>query len=285
MPIRGWNGLSLKGPAFSMRWLCVLAGALTWQVIGCASAKVGNQDPTRDAGSDASSSAGGKDGSNSTRNDGSGDVVYGSCDPFSNSGCSSDKKCIALQSGNALGLGCGSKGAKAEGDTCTPEMSGGDQTGDDCGSQLACFKLATDSSYTCHRICPTNGGASACPGTDTCSLVVPGLTGLAFCQKSTTCLPLEQTGCPDGQACYFGDKGAVCAPTGTSPPGGSCNRANDCAKGSTCLILPPGVCSSFCSTASGAATTCTGSSTGGNLCSPLSGDSVEPNLGACRQQP
>jgi len=258
MAIRVWNGLSLKCAAFSTRWLCILAAASIWQMSGCASATVGNQEPTHDAGSDASASVGGKDGSNSTKNDGSGDVVYGACDPFSNSGCSSNQKCIALQSGNALSLGCGSKGSKVEGDTCTPEMSSSAQTGDDCGSQLACFKLATDTSYTCHRICPISGGANACPGTDTCSLVVPGLTGLAFCQKAVTCLPLEQTGCPDGQACYYGDKGAVCAPAGQSPPGGSCNRANDCVKGSTCLILPPGVCSSFCSTASGGATTCTG---------------------------
>ena len=43
------------------------------------------------------------------------DASFGTCDPFTNSGCSGVQKCIALQSGSALGLGCGSKGSQGEG--------------------------------------------------------------------------------------------------------------------------------------------------------------------------
>ena len=200
--------------------------------------------------------AGGNGGASSLSSSG-GTGGAGSCDPFSNLGCSSDQKCIALQSGNALGLGCGSKGSQSEGDTCTPVMTGGAQTGDDCGDQLACFKLNTASAYTCHRICPTAGKANACPGSETCSLVVSGLNGLAFCQPTTSCQPLEQTGCPSDQACYYGTKGAICAGIGPAQPGETCVNANDCAKGSTCLTVgSTGTCSSFCSTADGGTPGC-----------------------------
>jgi hypothetical protein len=285
MPIRRWNALSVKSDTGATRFLSILVAALGCQSLGCASANVNQEAPKADAGT--GDSAAGGDGKATSKNDGpAGDVVYGACDPFTNSGCPSDQKCIALQSGSALGLGCGSKGSKGEGDACTPVMTASSQTGDDCGSQLACFKLTSDPGYTCHRICPTSGSASACPGSETCSLVVPGLTNLAFCQASTTCQPLEQTGCPSDQACYFGTKGAVCAPTGSNQPGDTCANANDCTKGSTCLVVgSTGICSSFCSTASGGMPSCSGSSTGGTICSVLGSSSDEPNLGSCRVQP
>jgi hypothetical protein len=266
--------------------LSLLVAALGFQSSGCASANVSQEPPGPDSGTaDSAPGAGGKD-SSSPKNDGPAtDALSGACDPFTNSGCSNGDKCIALQSGSALGMGCGSKGTKAVGDTCTPVMTGGSQTGDDCGNQLACFKLASDASSSCHRICSTTGTANACPGTDTCSLVVPGLTNLAFCQASTSCLPLEQTGCPSGQACYFGTKGAVCAPEGSKQPGDACANANDCSKGSTCLVVgSAGICSSYCSTASDGTPSCSGSGTGGTICSVLGSSSDEPNLGSCRVQ-
>ena len=285
MPIRQWNAPSVKCSTGATRLLSILVAALGCQSLGCASANVNQEAPKADAGT--AESAPGTDGKTTSKNDGpAGDVVYGSCDPFTNSGCSSGDKCIALQSGSALGLGCGSKGGQGEGQTCTPVMTGGSQTGDDCGNQLACFKLATETAASCHRICPTIGTANACPGTDTCSLVVPGLTNLAFCQKSTTCQPLEQTGCPSDQACYFGTKGAVCAPAGTKQPSDTCASANDCTKGSTCLVVgSTGICSSFCSTANGETSSCSGASTGGTLCQALGGSTDEANLGSCRVQP
>jgi hypothetical protein len=286
MPSHRRNVPSVRTDTGMTRSTVTLLAALGCWFLGCASANVNQEAPTADAGT--GDGAPGADGKNTSKNDGpAGDGVYGSCDPFTNSGCSSDQKCIALQSGTALGLGCGSKGSKGEGDTCGPIMTGGSQTGDDCGSQLACFKLATDSSYTCHRICATSG-TDTCPGTETCSLNVGGLNGLKFCQPIVTCQPLEQTGCPSNQACYFGTKGAVCAPTtGNKQPGDACTSANDCVKGSNCLVVGTGICSSFCSTADGGAPTCSGASTGGTLCIALnSGTGTdENNLGSCRVQP
>jgi hypothetical protein len=286
MPIRRWNALSVKSDTGAARLLSILVAALGFQSLGCASANVNQEPPGPDSGTaDSAPGAGGKD-SSSPKNDGPAtDVLYGPCDPFTNSGCPSDQKCTTLRNGSALVIGCGSKGGKSEGDTCVPVPDTGSQTGDDCGNVLACFSI-TGQGQVCRRLCATSG-TDTCPGTETCSLSVGSLSGLKFCQAALTCLPLEQTGCPDGQACYFGQKGAVCAPTGNKQPGDTCAGANDCAKNSTCLIVgSTGICSSFCSTASGGTPSCSGSSTGGTICSALpGGDAVEANLGSCRVQP
>ena len=291
MPIRFWNGRSPRFAPFATRSLRIFAATLVWHVLGCASAKVSNQEPNNDGSSDANGSGSDKDGSTSVKNDGpAGDVVYGSCDPFTNAGCSITQKCTALRTGSTLALGCGSKGDKSQGAACAPVPNETSQTGDDCGTGLACFAVAGESA-TCHRLCSNSGTANACPGTDTCSIKVgtfSSSTGLAFCQASTTCLPLEQTGCSTGQACYYGQKGAVCAPVPAVPvqPGDTCTNANDCAPGSTCLIIgSSGICSSFCSTASNGSPGCSGAAMGGTICAALGGGTDEPNLGTCRQQP
>jgi hypothetical protein len=267
----------VKLDTYAKHLVFILFVTLGCQVLACASAKVGNPETRADSGTgDAGPPTGGKDGSGGKNDGATSDAVYGPCDPFTNAGCAVGQKCAALQNGSVLNLSCGGKGGKNEGETCSPA-----QTGDDCGDQLACFKLTADPSYTCHLICPTDGSANACPGTETCSLVVNGLNGLAFCQPSISCQPLEQTGCPSSnQACYYGTKGAICAPIGTVPPGSGCVNANDCAKGSTCITVGGiGSCSSFCSTATGGTPSCSGSSTGGTICLALAG---EPNLGSCR---
>ncbi len=280
MPCHPRSADTVKVHADPKRLLLILIG-VGLQVLGCASAKVGDPGTRADSGTgDTGSPTEGKD-SSSGKNDGAmSDVLYGACDPFTNSGCSGGQKCAAFQNGNELNLSCGSKGSKAEGEPCTPTA-----TGDDCGDQLACFEVNLDPAYTCHRICPIGGEASTCPGTETCSVKVNGFsdpTGLAFCQPSISCQPLEQTGCPSDQACYYGTKGAICARTGTAQPSGTCVNANDCVQGSTCLTVGgTGTCSSFCSTADGGAPSCSGASTGGTICSALAG---EVNLGSCRVQ-
>jgi hypothetical protein len=249
--------------------------------LGCASAKVSDLAPRPDGGTgDAAAVADGKDASGPNGKN-YGASSYGACDPFSNVGCSNGQKCAALQqSDKTLALGCGDKGSKTEGATCTQTVTSGAQTGDDCTDGFSCFNVG--SGTICHRICATVG-TDACPGTETCSVVVGGLAGLAFCEATTPCLALEQTGCPSDQACYYGTKGAICATAGAAQPGGTCNKANDCARGSTCLLVgTSGTCSSFCSTASGGTPSCSGASTGGTICSVLAG---EANLGSCRQQP
>lgn len=286
MPIRRRNARAAKKHAGTTYLLCMLATALGCQVLACASAKVSNEGPRQDGGTgDTASAADGRDSSPNGKNDAvPSDALYSPCDPFSNAGCSSGQKCSALQSGDRLGLGCASKGEKSEGESCAPVPSTGRQTGDDCGDGLACFALPGPNP-ACHRICPTGGTTDTCPGTETCSLVVSGLAGLAFCQASASCQALDQTGCSavNQEACYYGTKGAVCALAGSVQPGGSCIKANECAKGSTCLIVgSSGICSSFCSTASGGTPSCSGASTGGTICSVLPG---EANLGSCREQP
>jgi len=270
----------------ALRW--VLVSGMTVAAWACASATVGDIGKHPDAGPDANG-AGGNAGSGGSQGGSGGSGGTGgtstaaACDPFTNSGCASDKKCTALRSGSDLVLGCGSKGSGAEGDSCQPVLSGSSQTGDDCGEGLACFALSGEPSATCRRICPITGSANACPAGSLCNLGVPGLTDFAFCRTATTCLPLEQTGCLSGQSCYFASSGAQCAPTGTNAPGAGCNQANDCVGGSTCLVIgASGVCSAFCSTASGGTPSCTGADTGGSTCAALGGSSDEANLGSCR---
>ena len=283
MPIRRRNALAMKSHTGTTRLLGILVTALACQSLGCAKAKVRDVEQRDDGGTGDVGPAAGKDTANPNgKNDGpASDALTNPCDPFTNSGCSGDQKCTALQSGKSLSLGCGSKDKRAVGESCT-----GSPTGDDCGDQLVCFKLDADPTYTCHRICPTSGTANACPGTDTCSLVIPGLTNLAFCQAAVSCLPLEQTGCPSDQACYYGTKGAVCAPIGSKQPGDACAHANDCVKGSDCITIgATSICSSFCSIESGGTPSCSGASTGGTICAAFGGTSDEANLGSCRQQP
>ena len=287
MPIRRWNAPSVTCHAGTTRLLRILVAALGCQVWGCANAKVSDIGPRADGGTgDTGSSANGKDTSSpndkNTKNDG---ATTGVCDPFSNARCDSGMKCTALQQGTGtLTLGCDARGSKAEGETCTQTTSNGAQTGDDCDNGLACFSTQAGTSATCHRMCATSGTANGCPGSEICSLVAPGLTTVAFCRATTSCQPLEQTGCPSAdQACYFSSTGALCAQEGTKNPGDACSAANDCAKGSTCLTVgAAGTCSSFCSTASGGTPSCSGSSTGGSICAALGGSSDEPNLGSCR---
>jgi len=266
----------------------ILVAGLGLGALACASATVsdnGVHDAAATGGaSGAGGGSGGKGGSGGAAGSG-GTTTTGLCDPFSNSGCASDKKCTALQSGSSLGLACGSKGGGAEGDACTRSLNGADQSGDDCGDGLACFALSGEPSATCRRICPLSGTAHACPSGELCSLIVPGLDTLAFCRKVVTCQPLEQTGCASGEACYFSTSGSytgsLCAKAGAKKPGDTCAAANDCVPGSTCLIVGSGVCSAFCSTANGNAD-CSGASTGGDTCAALGGPGDEANLGSCR---
>ena len=285
MPIRRRNALAMKSHAGTTRLLGILVTALGCQALGCAKATVGDVGQHDDGGTEDAGSAAGKDTANpSGKNDGAtSDALTNPCNPFTNAGCSGDRKCTALRNGASLGLGCGGKGDKSEGDSCTPVPATGPQTGDDCGEGLACFSVGTETSATCRRICPISGTANACPGTETCSVKVGAFadsTGLAFCHGNIACLPLEQTGCPSDQSCYYADKvGAICALTPNSPvqPGGTCASANECIRGSTCLTVGGvGTCFSFCSTSD------SGSCPSGMTCSPLNGASDEPDLGTCR---
>ena len=286
MSMRRRNALSMNSHAGKMRLLGILVIALDCQALGCVKAPLGNVRQTNDGGTgEARPQADGKDTSNpNEENDGAkSDAQNTFCDPFSNFGCSGDQKCSAMRFASALVLNCGSKGSKTEGDTCTPIMPRTVQSGDDCGDGLACLSVGSETNATCHRICPISGSGNSCPGSEPCSVKVgtfADLTGLAFCQGTTTCLPLEQTGCSDNEACYYADKvGAICAPKPSAPvqPGGRCVNANDCAQGSTCVTIgSTGTCFTFCST------TDSGTCPSGMTCSSTNGSSDEAYLGTCR---
>ncbi len=273
----------------------LVAAGLFVAAAACASAAV-EHSPRPDASETggaggANGGAGGQGGAGqggqSSKGGQGGSTATGPCDPFSNAGCSSEQKCTALQSGSALQLGCGSKGSRAAGETCTPVLTGSAQSGDDCDEGLACFKLANEEKPTCHRLCSTSSTACVCPTDELCSLFVSKIDalGYAFCRPVVKCKPLEQNGCGTGEGCYFSTSacytGALCARAGNTEPGGACAVANECKSGSTCLLVGnSGTCSSFCST-DDSGPSCEGTATGGDTCAALG----DPNdhLGSCRQ--
>ncbi|MBN2574621.1 MAG: hypothetical protein JXP73_08635 [Deltaproteobacteria bacterium] len=293
MAIRGSHAAAQESGSRIVCLPGLLLAAFGLALAGCASATVGNQGGSGGAASGGTSGSGGSTGSGGFAG-GSGGAggaggtstsSTGMCDPFSDAGCASEKKCTALQqSATSLVLGCGDiEGTKSEGDGCTQTTTDGKQTGDDCDRGLACFGAPA----TCHRMCSPGSATNDCPSGQICNLSAPGLTAVRFCQDVTTCLPLEQTGCDEGWACYYASSGALCAPEGDKRPGEDCTNANDCVRGSTCLVVEgKGICSSFCSTEEGGSPSCTGADTGGEICNPLAGGSdIEDHLGSCRQQP
>ena len=287
MPIGRWNPATASPNASTATLVLTLAVSV---ILGCANAKVGNIGGRDAAASDTADAAstGSPDLTGATSQDDAGQIIYSPCDPFDNTGCSSGQKCSALRQGSSLSLGCGSKGTKSEGDACTPVPTADAQTGDDCGDGLGCFSTKADNGTICRRICPFPG-ANTCPNGGTCSMAVPGLSGLQFCvapSPATSCLPLEQTGCSAGQACYATPTGATCYAAGKAQPGETCHAANDCAPGATCVTINgTSACHSFCSTSSGGTPSCSGTSTGGTFCAAWGTGADEANLGFCRTPP
>jgi hypothetical protein len=293
MATRGPDATLLAPPA---GLLCAMfASGLALAGVACASAAVENvikQDAGANGGTGGAGGSGGQGGRGGAGGAGGTTASTGVCDPFSSSGCASGEKCTALQDSGALDLGCGSKGSRSAGETCNQVWSGSRQTGDDCGAGLACFKLATETTPVCRRICAPAASSCACGADEICSLYVSRLDtlGYAFCRPVVRCQPLAQTGCASTEGCYFSTSacftGSQCAGAGSKKPGESCSAANECEPGSTCLIIGSGgTCSSFCSTADGGTPACSGASTGGDICDPLGGDTGESDVGSCRQQP
>lgn len=260
--------------------------ALGVGLAGCANAEVAGRQDERDASAkDAPKDGNGAD-EKTQKSDGPAgpdNTPAGACTPFSNSGCSSDRKCTALQEESSLSLGCGEKGDKAEGDECSTTTSNDHPTGDDCGNGLACILLDSDSTSKCRRLCPTSGTANACPTGEVCILQLPGLTGYLFCRPS--CKPLEQTGCDTDkkEACYLSNVGAKCLvhPDNPTKIGESCSSSSECEPGSTCLTFTSGnKCLKFCSTSGGSP-----SCPSGSTCTKVPVDDVfmsEPNVGTCK---
>ena len=204
----------------------------------------------------------------------------GNCEPFTNLGCGTGKKCTALQQADGtLALGCDAVGGKGEGEACSQVMvSAGAvavQVDDDCADGLACFSMQAGAPPSCHRMCKGDG-AQACPSAEICSLVAPGLPQVEFCRPSGSCSPVQQTGCAAGQACYWSASGALCATVGSGKVGDACVNANDCLAGATCVALSPSRCVAFCSME--AASSCPSGST----CAAISRSAATANVGYCK---
>src|SRR5664279_289122 len=288
MPIGRWNPATVSPYASTATLVLTLAVSA---ILGCANAKVGDIGGRDAAASDTADAAstGIPDLTGATSQDDAGQIIYSPCDPFDNTGCSSGQKCSALRNGSSLSLGCGSKGNKSEGDVCTPVPTANAQTGDDCGDGLGCFNVGGNT--ICRRMCPATG-SNTCPSGKTCSMLVTGIADPKFCSENTSpppptsCLPLEQSGCATGEACYYAATGSLCYKAGTAQPGAACNTGYDCTAGSTCVnINGSNACHSFCSTAGGGTPSCSGTSTGGTFCAAFPAASGEANLGFCRTPP
>jgi hypothetical protein len=275
---------SMTPHPFKVSLSAVWLTALGLGLLGCANAEVSAPEPTRDASAKDSPTDGSGPDEKVQKNDGPADnAPTGVCTPFSNSGCSSDQKCTALQNGSSLELACAPKGDKAEGDECSTTSSNDRTTGDDCGNGLACLLVDPDTTWRCRRLCPTSGTANACPTGEVCVLQLPGLTGYYFCRPS--CKPLEQTGCNADQkeACYLSSVGAKCMvhPDNPTKIGEACSSSSQCEPGSTCLTFSSGnKCLAFCSTSGGSP-----SCPSGMTCAKVPVDDVfmsEPNVGTCK---
>lgn len=247
--------------------------------LGCASGQVTPEERRDAAGPDAA-----PDNSSDTnqRSDSTCTPFVppgGSCNPLTNDGCSSDKKCTALRAGDSLSLGCGSRGDKSENDECQPVPETGPQTGDNCGSGLACFNWAGESPK-CHKLCVHSGCSRDCAEGWACNRRLPGIDSYWSCGVS--CRPLEQSGCPSNEGCYVASGGPVCAEAGKKAVGEECDssKVNDCEAGSTCItgLSNGNRCLAFCST-SGGSPSC------GTTCIKIPVDDAvmsQPNVGYCR---
>jgi len=266
--------------------MAAVSVGLVFGTSGCANADLRPVSPTADAAlADATADtvsptdkAGGKSDTQSPGDN----APAGPCDPFSNAGCSSDRKCTAVLSNGSLVLSCGSKGSKSEGDECS-RTSEGDQLGDDCGDGLACFKLQEDksTSSTCRRFCPTSGTDHACPTGSVCRISYSTLGGYGFCGSS--CKPLEQSGCSDVQACYLTSIGALCGGKGSTKIGDGCTGStpNECEPGSTCVtgLSNGNKCLAFCAMGGGSPSCSSGTCTKMPVADVFMS---EPNVGTCR---
>ena len=136
---------------------------------------------------------------------------------------------------------------------------------------------------------------------DTGAIVVRDAGGeVAGDTTPATCLPFEQTGCPSGQACYYGPRpitqpvplpNVYCAPVGTGAIWSACTTVSDCSAGTTCArrrnLKGTGwrdgtFCLQFC-IYDGTANACPGT-TDNYSCDMLSGSGTfEANIGICDQ--
>lgn len=199
-------------------------------------------------------------------------VMHEPCDPYDATSCPDDatgaRKCgiVRRSAGAALVLAYECVPATTSRDrvgldiVCAPfsrPLSAGESY-DPCRQGLNCAPDPSNSALSrCQEMCG-GMGAPACAVGEYCNILnAEEPTRFGVCIAASGCDAVEQTGCPEGQGCYwvFGGDGSVIGdcqdPSSTDGgplpgPGDACTFTNDCAPGTQCFPSTDGAGASLC---------------------------------------
>lgn len=178
--------------------------------------------------------------------------VQGNCNHDTGEGCAEGEGCYLAAADpetGALTVGCFP--------TRTRPIDGACTTNSDCESGHTCL---TGPGVSPPAFCiPLCCGGAGCPSGMECvpfrifdaeADAGPGawaMTAGLCIWPPTECNPIQQIGCPGGQACYLGPM-PLCRAPGALGPGASCLDLADCAPGLACVAEDDGaaVCRRFC---------------------------------------
>ncbi len=148
------------------------------------------------------------------------------CTPPS-TGCSNGQRCTVYSSGNNTVTACAPAGTVPVGGDCSV---------DECVAGAMCVQ--TSSQQLCRAFC--DGGAD-CTAVDLhCAWQWSTLPTIGLCAAG--CDPVRQTGCGNGESCYFSDPdvgSTLCWATGTLAAGADCGSSGSmCQAGYDCVLQP-----------------------------------------------
>jgi hypothetical protein len=158
------------------------------------------------------------------------------CDFFLSCGCNTPaEKCSA----EGTGVGCVTAGQKAEGELCADDT--------ECAAGTICALYG--GMNRCLRFCDP---AHPCPTDEACYIAVTGSGGADIgavcgqvCDLRTQDCQFEGQGCYPSQALLGQPEHGICVDDGAGTQGSTCDVANDCAEGFTCLDSDD-KCHKFC---------------------------------------
>ncbi len=150
------------------------------------------------------------------------EVVCNSCVPPAD-GCLTGYRCTMT---TADVFACFPDGTQSEGENCSTK---------ECKAGLICMQLDSGP-YQCLSYCQTSND---CAGDQThCIWPWKDTTEVwGFCRDG--CDPIQQTGCNNGEACYFSDPdqgSTLCWATGTIAENSACDSTTMCVPGSDCVV-------------------------------------------------
>lgn len=194
----------------------------------------------------------------------------GACNVESGAGCEAGEGCYfaSVMEGMDPAPVCAPAGTGGPGSSCTSV--------NDCREGHLCIQTGATTSE-CRKVC-CDRDTSACAIGDICNAVT-GFELVGVCETPSGCSVVNQTGCPDGQACVViaGDGSSGCRPDtgGTVMQGGDCAEER-CAAGFLCLGPAEGP--NFCGRACDPMAATSGCAEG-TVCGRITG--FPENLGAC----